>query len=824
MDANPYIHIEKVEDSHVAQFALTLDSIAPAWDESKNDYNAFLQTLLNRQSDFIASLVGLGRDAVIELRSVCAPDSHKPQEGTIKVVLRIAVEAKQESMAKSRAQELAQALLPNVLGITSHYSWSVVSSAEEFCDLLPETTAWHLREMVRREQLILLDQPHLQRPMSGIGFAGVVSEQADAVGEGAVYICFPFVRNYATQERIFSELLIRTGRTVLSVTLHPTRATEQENQFWLDQLLACERYMQLPLTGTVGDPRTFFPSFRQQAQILGEQISSELHVLRDDLFFTTISVLSEHPIPALLCESIGVSITEHLQSADPDSDSSVSSRSNPYSGGFEWLSPESDQRSQAITNLRTLQTEKCTLGLETSQLRLRKLLDINQASCAFRLPIPLVEEFPGVKSLRVRELPPPSNAKDGLCIGQNRYRSVTSDIFMQPQDRLRHTYVIGKTGTGKSTFLKYSIMQDIWEGQGVGVFDPHGELIDQLVNCIPDHRIDDVILIKPEIEEYSIGLNLLDVRTDMERDSVISYLIEVFDMIYDLERTGGPVFEMYFRNAMMLLMQHKIPSYTLMDLHRVFENGTFRRSLIDECRDEPVAHFWAGQAHRASGDLALENVAPYITSKLVRLTHSPVMRKIFSQSVSTIDFQDIMDNRKILLVDLSKGFLGNLNSNFLGMVLIKLIQLNAFRRSPSVPGYDQAPFYLYFDEFQNLATPSFLDLLSESRKYGLGMILANQYIQQIPEDIRNAIVGNVGSLVSFRVGLKDAEVLEDSFAPELKVSHFVNLPNFNAYVSMLKRGDVCRPFNISTQHRNYSVTPGGAQRIYQNLANYAEAT
>lgn len=816
---DPYIHVDRFDTGYSAFFAIRLSSISPA----RGDGKGFAQSILNQQSDFIATLVGMGEGTALELRFISSPQSALPPEGRVDISIRIKVCGTTAAKAQRAATTLFRSFMPNLLSLSDLYTWTVVDSEEEYDSLVPEASNWHVKEMVRRERHLNLEKFPEPIARNHIGF----TQDSDVLlpaEPGKVYVCFPFLRNYKTLKGLFTELLYQQSKVVICVRLEPTAATDEEFQFMQAQLSACERYIQLPLNGYVADPTLFYPSFRQQSSALGQQVQNELNILRDEVFLTTIHILSEAPLSSMLCESLGVTVTEHLQTTDPESDVGLLNRSLPFNGGYDWIQPESSAaRALAIDRIRLLEFAGVSNGLLDQHLRIKRLFGVNQASCAFRLPIPLFEDFPGLETSRVRHLPPPTiDAKAGLALGVNAFGSATNTVSMQAEDRLRHTYVVGKTGTGKSTFLKNSIMQDIFAGEGVGLFDPHGELVDEIVNFIPEERLQDVVLVKPELEHCSIGLNIFDVKTDLQKDSVINYLIEVFHTIFDMSVAGGPVFEMYFRNAALLLLSESEQPATIMDLHRVFEDRHFRNEKINSCSDPMVVQFWKGQAMLADGEMGLANVAPYITSKLVRLTHTFTMRRIFSCPHSTIDFEDIIENKRILLVDLSKGTLGSLSSSFLGMSLIKLIQNVAFQRIGKRTGSTPEPFYLYFDEFQNLATPSFLDLLSESRKYGLAMTLANQYIHQIPQDIRNALFGNVGAIVSFRVGLSDASTLQDSFVPTVTASDFINLPNFNAYVSMLSSGDVCRPFNIATQQIKYNASPGASQAIMEQMAHYTK--
>lgn len=811
----PYIAIESSGGGTAAFFAIKLASIATQPENERR----FSQRILNQQSDFIATLVGLGQQATAELRFVCLPNKDVPHRGTISIAMRVRLLADSAEEAERDALKLFQSFMPNVLSISSCYQWQAVITEANYKTLFCETEQWRVKELVRRERNIVLDPCEQGSTREVIGFTERTQAPESEKKQGCAYVYFPFLRNYDTFKGLFLELLHQRHATVISVRLSPTLATDEEYQFVLDQLLASERYMQLPLSGAVEDPENFYPSYRTQAKDVGEQLRQALNTLRDDVFMTTVHVMSDQPLPQMLCESIGVAITEHIHTKDPDSDMTTGSIQASYAGGYDWLGAVSELENRcAIQKLQNMEETTFATGLLDKGIRIRRLFGINQASAVFRLPIPVEGDFPGLKTQQVVDLAPPV-VSDGVFIGISHYQSGREKVHMQDTDRLRHTYVIGKTGTGKSTFLKNLIAQDIMAGKGVGVFDPHGELIEDVMPLIPPERLSDVVLIEPENGSLAVGLNLLEVETELEKDSVINYLIEVFGILFDMRNAGGPMFEMYFRNALLLLLGDRQPVPTLVDIHRVFEDADFRHKMLSMCEDLQVKSFWR-QAQDARGEASLANLAPYITSKLVRITHSHTMRMICCQQHSTIDFKDIIENQKILLVNLSKGELGDTSSYFLGMMLIKMIQTVAFRRKTVKHDERPLPFYMYVDEFQNLATPTFVNLLSESRKYGLAMTLANQYLGQIPDEIRQSIMGNVGSMVNFRVGAEDAKVLANSFEPHVGAKDFINLPNYHAYVSMLVKGNVSKPFNIQTEDMQFTQYPEAREALYSAMTNY----
>ncbi|NQV88483.1 MAG: hypothetical protein HQ402_02945 [Parcubacteria group bacterium] len=388
----------------------------------------------------------------------------------------------------------------------------------------------------------------------------------------------------------------------------------------------------------------------------------------------------------------------------------------------------------------------------------------------------------------------------GTLLGVNNHRGATTKIYMSPEDRLRHFYTIGQTGTGKSTLLKNMIIQDIQSGNGVCMIDPHGiDILDVLAN-IPEERLGDVIYFDPSYVERPMGLNMLeyDRRYPEQKTFVVNELFSIFQKLYGaVPESMGPMFEQYFRNATMLVIEDSDSGSTLLDVSRVLSNKDFRELKLSKCNNPVVVQFWREVAEKAGGEGALANIVPYITSKFDVFLANDIMRPIIAQQKSALNFREIMDNRKILLVNLSKGRLGDINANLIGLILVGKILMASLSRVDMVGG-NIAPFYLYIDEFQNVTTDSIATILSEARKYKLGLNIAHQFIAQLEDNIKDAVFGNVGSIASFRVGAEDAEYLEKQFDPVFTASDLMNLDNRNAYVKLLVDGRPLTPFNIET--------------------------
>ncbi len=396
--------------------------------------------------------------------------------------------------------------------------------------------------------------------------------------------------------------------------------------------------------------------------------------------------------------------------------------------------------------------------------------------------------------------PPSELAHTGAVLGVNNFRGSKKEIRIAPEDRLRHLYVIGQTGTGKSTLLKNVILQDILSGAGVCMIDPHGSDVLDILSAVPPERLKDVIYFDPGATERPMGLNMMeyDPAHPEQKTLVVDELLGIFKKLFGaVPESMGPAFEQYFRNAALLVMEAPELGNTLMDISRIFSDSRFRAKKLAACKNPIVLRFWQDIAMKTTGDQGLENYAPYVTNKFDAFTTNEIVRPIIAQQKSSFNFRDIMDNRKILLVNLAKGRIGELNANLLGLVIVGKFLLAALSRADSV-GKDLPPFYLHIDEFQNFTTPSIATIFSEARKYKLSLTVAHQFISQLTEEIRDAVFGNVGSICAFRVGASDAEFLEKQFAPTFKQHDLMNVDNRNAYIRLLVNGRPATPFNIET--------------------------
>ena len=390
---------------------------------------------------------------------------------------------------------------------------------------------------------------------------------------------------------------------------------------------------------------------------------------------------------------------------------------------------------------------------------------------------------------------------EGITLGLNRYGAEERPVRFGIADRLRHCYVIGQTGTGKTGLLKNMIIQDIKNGDGVAFIDPHGNDIEDVLAAIPPERAKDVVYFDPAYTDRPMGLNMLEydrARPEM-KTFVVDEVYGIFRKLYaDVPEAFGPMFEQYYRNAVQLVVEDPDSGSTFVEIPRVFADTAFRNLKLSKCQNPIIVQFWKKIAEQAQGDPSLENVAPYITSKFDVFLTNDIMRPIVSQEKSAFDFREIMDGKKIFLANLSKGRLGDRNTSLLGLILVSKFLQAAFSRVDTKG--DLPVFYLYIDEFQNFATPSIGTILSEARKYKLSLVIAHQFIAQLDEKIRDAVVGNVGTKAAFRVGTTDAEFLAKQFEPTFGQQDLENLPNRHAVMALLVNGVPARPFSLQTEN------------------------
>lgn len=422
------------------------------------------------------------------------------------------------------------------------------------------------------------------------------------------------------------------------------------------------------------------------------------------------------------------------------------------------------------------------------------ILNSEELATIYHFPNKTVET-PHIFWLNAKRAPAPAQIpNEGLYLGKSVFRGTIRPIYMTDADRERHMYIVGRTGTGKTEFLKTMILQDIRAGRGVCLIDPH-DLAEEILGYIPPERAEDVIFFEPSDETRPMGLNLLEARSEQERHMATNAVIGMMYKLYDPHKTGiiGPRFEHAIRNAMLTVMD-AIPGGTFIEVVQALQRPEFVQEMLPRVQDPIVRRYWTDQIAQTS-EFHKSEVLDYIVSKFGRFITNKTIRNIIGQSKSAFDFREAMDTGKILIVNLSKGKLGEENSNFLGLVLVPRLLAAAMSRA-DIPMEQRRPFYLYVDEFQNFATPDFATILSEARKYKLNLTVANQFTSQMDDEVKNAVFGNVGTLITFRVGVGDANYLQHEYTPVFNEADLLNIDKFNVYIKTIVKNEPVVPFSM----------------------------
>lgn len=428
------------------------------------------------------------------------------------------------------------------------------------------------------------------------------------------------------------------------------------------------------------------------------------------------------------------------------------------------------------------------------------VLNTKELCTLYHMPLPTTET-PNIRWLLSKKAAPPFNMpKEGVILGEVEYRGIKTPVRIKRADRQRHLYVIGQTGSGKSVMLSNLAIQDIRNGEGVCVIDPHGDLVEDVLERVPKERADDVVIFSPGDIERPVGLNMLEYETDQQKDFAVQEMVAIFYKLFGQEMIG-PMFEHYMRNAMLAMMDDKAAGATLIEVPRMFTDAKFRKEKLKHVKNLIVKNFWEQEYEQSQAGQQAADMLSYVISKIGRFLTNDMMRNIVGQARSGFNLREVMDNQKILLVNLSKGAIGEVNSSLLGLIMVSKIQMAAMART-NIPKEQRKDFYCYIDEFQNYTTDSIAIILSEARKYRLNMILAHQYVSQLVKNndtqVRDAVFGNVGTKVSFRIGVEDAEMIAKEFAPVFDENDVINVEKYTANIKLLIDNTTCRPFNMKT--------------------------
>jgi hypothetical protein len=432
----------------------------------------------------------------------------------------------------------------------------------------------------------------------------------------------------------------------------------------------------------------------------------------------------------------------------------------------------------------------------------KQVINIKELATLWHLPSEKIKTHSIAWGTKVLSEPPSSlptaedkteeEKKNINYFAKTQFKNKIAVFGIKDKDRLRHIWSVGKTGTGKSTMIANMAIDDLKKDRGVAVIDPHGDLCDDLLNYIPSHRINDTIYFNPADRDFPINFNPLEVTNREEAELVVSGLMSIFTKVW--ANVWSARMEYILRNSFMTLTE--IPGSTLEDVLKILSNQKYRSKVLQKVKDAALQHFWKEEFEKMPEQLQKEAISP-IQNKVGQFVTSPMIRRIIGNPTSSVSLDEVMDGRKILLANLSQGRLGEDNAALLGAMLITKFQLSAMHRV-DVDKSKRVPFYLYVDEFQNFATDSFIQILSEARKFGLALMMANQYMAQIPENVQKAILGNAGTMITFAAGAEDASILHKEFAEVFSQNDLVNLSNFQIAIKLMIDGHSTRPFLAHT--------------------------
>lgn len=431
--------------------------------------------------------------------------------------------------------------------------------------------------------------------------------------------------------------------------------------------------------------------------------------------------------------------------------------------------------------------------------RKKAILSSDEIASVFHLPNIRFNKTPGIHWQNYKIAPAPKDMpKEGLLLGHNHYRGVTTEIRIAKEDRFRHFYVIGQTGTGKSSIFQIMLRQDFRNNEGCAVIDPHGELIDTVLPFIPRERADDVIYFNPADQARPMGLNLLEADNDDEKELVALDAMNIMIKLFGNE-IFGPRIQDYFRNGCLTLMSHP-DGGTMVDIVRLFTDDDFQKERVNYVKNPVVKSFWTDQMAK-TGAREKQEIVPYFAAKFGQFITNSMMRNIIGQTKSAFDFIDVMQSKKILLMNLSKGEIGDINSKLIGLIIVSKLQMAALRRQ-RFAAEDRTDFYMYIDEFQNYITDSIESILSEARKYRLSLNMAHQYLAQLEgEDgkshVKNAVFGNVGTMMCYKIGAADAEYMAKEMAPVFSAQDMINIDKFKGVMKLSINGQPSIPFSIT---------------------------
>jgi len=737
------------------------------------DRSERLEAMHRASSRFLQLVARWEAPCVVELHLATRPSFDCGQPGRVLIGVRLLVAAAERAEAIERCLARAVLLGPLLNALWEGAEFRALADPEEFRRWFAPFTAAGCLRLRRRREPISLARLFEVRPKGTLGFLPEApNPQAPEDNDLSIEHYFPWTPSGDDWGVLLDTLLAFPAPRWLVVRLANQAPVAEALRQLEDAIATCERF----LAGGGASQITL----ATQTQLLRDTALFRGRRLRDGALRGAVLLASPGAPDEGIAGLAGQAICGELSRASP----------NPFQGGFE-IEPASP--AAPAEPFDHFEPEPFTC---------------EEAACAFRLPLIFSARDRGLPVRRNRLLPaqlPPSRLGQAFMtsVGVNRYRGTERPIELELGHRLKHTFLIGMTGTGKSTCMLSMLVQDLQQGLGLCLIDPHGALADDLLARLPSKRRHDLILVDLADRDHPVPLNPLAWKTLVERDVIIDELLSCLLRIYRDPQMFGPIFETNFRAMMKLLMGDRPGGEfqpTLLEFPLLYLDQSFRRHLLARTGEQEVKDF-VEELERVHGENSLANLAPYVTNKLARFLQDPQMRRILGHGGLALDFPAILNSAKVVVVKLARGQFGASVADLLASHLVARIRLAAMARG-ALPLNRQKPFFLYVDEFGSLARDeNFSRLLSEARKYGLGLVLSAQYAAQLRDpdsrhDNLEAVLGNAGTLICFRVGVEDARLLEPAFAPALSALDLAECPNFEGYMRLHSDAGLVRPFSF----------------------------
>ncbi len=776
----PFIEVTETSQGFQASCALAMNSILHGslacehYKMGENDGESsgshVAQRLQQRMELLLNSIRSWSEDITLEIHLSAMPDLKYRAQGRLFITIILLVKSLEADVAREITAQKYLALKTLLGTHMPDAEFVPVASCEDLLSRRQPFTAAYSMCVHRKEDDISLAVPILRKK------AGFGSRELHA-SDGAFCVrhTSPWLPSYDNWSTLLDTIMGCLDSIQVIIRLKPCAFEDNLRDSLLKTISMCEEYL--------SGGREFEITFSRQVTSLRDAALYRMNGMVQACFRVGVFLLSPYPLDSTLGNILGQSITAM---------SSSSNEMRLFFGDYVCSGVHShDVRDADYFHEKTPMTT-------------------SEAACAFRLPYPPFHKQPGLKVRRSRTrlaIFPylQSNRNGATQLFFNEHAGMRQPVNIDVTDRMRHTFMIGQTGTGKSTLMESLLLQDIRAGRGVALIDPHGDLVDSILGKIPKERHDDVVLFDTCDRDRPLGFNILDYRTVEERDLIIDELYLTLDQIYDMHATGGPIFESNYRGMMKLLLSSEPRegfSPTLLDFPLCYVSRQFRNWLYKTNNDSQVKDF-IDELERTGGDVSLRNLSPYITSKFSRFIHDTNLKRIIGQDKTSFDIEKIMNEGKIFLVKLNKGRFGSVVSALLANQLVSRFKMAAMKRGEMKPS-DRRDFFLYVDEAHNLPGEDLMQLLSEARKFRLGLILVTQYASQLSDkgsrrnNLLSAVLGNVGTIVLFRLGREDAKLLEPVLYPYFTSLDIIGLSNWKGYARMQISNDSMPPFSFTS--------------------------